>query len=93
MDKKFNIKITNNETGEVLHEADTCAIIGGFVNDEGAVGLLLTHCHPMDHATAINAAETAINKSYQFHPELKLMTLFASANSETVEKNAEEENG
>ena len=90
MDKKFNIKITNNETGEVLHEADTCAIIGGFVNDEGAIGLLLTSCHPMDHAKAINAAESAINKSYQFHPELKLVALFASANSEIEEKEAKE---
>lgn len=93
MDKKFNIKITDNETGKVLQEADTCAIIGGFVNDEGAVGILLTHCKPMDHAKAINAAEAAINKSYQARPELKLMALFASANSETVEENAEEENG
>lgn len=90
MDKKFNIKITNNETGEVLHEADTCAIIGGFVNDEGAVGLLLTHCKPMDHAKAINAAESVINRSYQFRPELKLMALFASVNSEIEEKEVKE---
>lgn len=90
MDKKFNIKITDNETGEVLQEADTCAIIGGFVNDEGAVGILLTHCKPMDHAKAINAAEAAINKSYQARPELKLMALFASVNSEIEEKEVKE---
>lgn len=90
MDKIFNIKITNNETGEVLQEADTCAIIGGFVNDKGAVGILLTHCKPMDHAKAINAAESVINKSYQFRPELKLMALFASANSEIEEKEVKE---
>lgn len=86
MEKKFNIKITNNETGEVLQEADTCAIIGGYVNDEGAVGMLFTHCSPLDHASAINAAESAVNDSYRAHPELKLMALFVAADSTVEEK-------
>ncbi len=90
MDKRFHIKITNNETGEVLQEADTCAIIGGYTNDEGAVGILLAHCSPLDHARAINAAETAINHIYQVRPELKLMALFTSANTTVEEKRAEE---
>lgn len=90
MEKKFNIKITNNETGEVLQEADTCAIIGGYVNDEGAVGMLLTHCSPLDHARAINAAESAVNASYRARPELKLMALFVAADSTVEEKKVEE---
>ena len=90
MEKRFNIKITNNETGEVLQEADTCAIIGGYVNDEGAVGILLTHCTPLDHARAINAAESAVNASYRARPELKLMALFVAAESTVEEERAEE---
>lgn len=90
MDKKFHIRISNNETGEVLQEADTCAIIGGYVNDEGAVGMLLTHCSPLDHARAINAAESAVNASYRARPELKLMALFVAADSTIEEKKVEE---
>ena len=90
MNKKFHIKITNNETGEVLQEADTCAIMGGYTVDEGAVGMALVDCSTREHGMAINAAEQAIEHVYQNHPGLRFAAMFASANSTTEEKRAEE---
>ena len=86
MEKKFNIKITDNETGKVIQEADTCCIIGGYVNDEGAAGMCVVHCNSIDYAKALNAAETAINTAYKNQPELKLLTLLTSAHCTTEEK-------
>ena len=86
MSNKFHIKITNNETGEVLQEADTCAIMGGFAVEGGAVGVVLTECSPLEHGMAINAAEEAIKQVYREHPELKLAAMLASVGSTTEEK-------
>ena len=85
MNKKRHITITDNETGETLQDADTCAIIGGYVVDDGSVGILCVHCHLIDHAKAVHAAERVIERSYQEHPELKLATLLAAAGSTTEE--------
>lgn len=42
---KFHIKITDNETGETLHDRDACAIIGSFATDPDDVYLMVyTHC-------------------------------------------------
>lgn len=89
MNNKFHIKITDNETGEVLQEADTCAIVGGYVNEEGSVGMALIHCNTLEHAKAIHAAEASINQMYSRRPELKLLVLLTSANS-TIEERTEE---
>jgi hypothetical protein len=86
MNKKFHIKITNNETGEVLQEADTCAIMGGYTVDDGAVGMALTDCSAREHGRAINAAEQTIKHVYQSHPELMFAVMLASAKSTTEEK-------
>lgn len=86
MEKKFHITIADNETGEIIQEADTCAIVGGYTTDNGATGILLTHSNVLDHARAVNAAEHAVSDSYQKHPEVKLAALLISAVSTTEEK-------
>lgn len=89
MSNKFHIKITNNETGEVIHDSDTCAIFGGYAKEDGAVGMACAHCGPVEHAKAMHAAETSIKEVYRLHPELKLMVLLTEARS-TVEERREE---
>lgn len=86
MNKKFHIKITNNETGEVLQEADTCAIMGGYTVDDGAVGIALAECSASEHGMAIHAAEQAIKHVYQNRPELMFAVMLASAKSTTEKK-------
>lgn len=88
MNNKFHIKITDNETGEVLFDTDTCAITGGYVTEDGAVGIALAHCNTRNHAKAIHAAETSINHLYSNHPELKLAVLLTAAGS-TLEERTE----
>lgn len=83
MKEKFNIKITDNETGEVIQEANTNAIIGGYATEEGAAGLACSSCGAFTLAAAINAAETAIADNYKNHPGLKLLTTFMAAKSST----------
>lgn len=88
MEKKFHITITDNETGRVIQEADTCAIIGGYTNEDGACGMAVVSCGPVDLARAVNAAEAAVDAMYQKNPELKLLTLMTSAES-TIEYKTE----
>ena len=89
MNNKFHIKITDNETGEVIQEIDTCAIIGGYATEDGAVGTALAHCNSRNHAKAIHAAETAINNVYNRNPELKIVVLLTAAGS-TLEERIEQ---
>ena len=85
MEKTFHITITDNETGRVIQEADTCAIIGGYTIDDGATGMAVVHCNDIELAHALNAAEAAVAATYQKKPELKLLTLLTSADS-TIEE-------
>ena len=42
---KFHLTIKNNETGEILHDTDCNAIIGGITDNEKSTSVVLTHCN------------------------------------------------
>ena len=68
----FHITITNNKTGETLHDADVCAIIGAF-NDGARTGCVcLTSCDAFDIAHTIDGVEDVIQNVYNDHPEIRL---------------------
>lgn len=64
--KKFHITIRNNETGEILHDLDTCVIIGAFDVDEEATGrLVYTACNAIElEATATAAVLAALKATH-----------------------------
>jgi hypothetical protein len=86
MEKKFHITITDNKSGRVIQEADTCAIIGGYTVDDGSNGMCIVSCNSANLARAVNAAEAAVDAIYQKNPELKLLALMASVGSTIEEK-------
>lgn len=62
--EKFHITIKNNETGEILVDDDTCAIIGALDRGEGTGCLGFTVCGPVDlAATATGALKAALRCS------------------------------
>lgn len=57
---KFHIKITDNETGEILRDRDACAIIGSFVADPDDVcAMVYTHCEIKAISSALCSAIVA----------------------------------
>lgn len=59
---KFNIKITDNKTGEVLINENTGCIIGAFSVGEGsAKGMDMSATNTLDIVAAARAAEVLIS--------------------------------
>ncbi|MBP3590191.1 MAG: hypothetical protein J6J61_06405 [Muribaculaceae bacterium] len=74
---KFHITITNNETGETLHDADTCAIIAGVNEGEESGCIVMVDCGPIALAETLEAAKTAaktaVHTATDKHPEIKAL--------------------
>lgn len=57
---KFHLTITNNETGEIIRDVDTNAILAGIHTEKGACALVLTECSGADLIPTIHAAKGAV---------------------------------
>lgn len=95
---KFHITIKNNETGELIHDADATAIIGGYTTEEHSMGVILAQCSDLDLARAVQAAELSAGKVRKIKDPLFgfLVSAIANASSEQMtgaedEENAEED--
>ena len=71
---KFHITITDNETNEILHEADTGAIIGAYALDDGAYSVAKIACDGLTLLTTIESAKTAIEHCMEDIPVMKLLS-------------------
>lgn len=60
--EKFHITITNNETGKVLADSDSDAIIGAFTEGEGTRSVCYTGGDTAELAAALTGAILIINK-------------------------------
>ena len=60
---KFHITIKNNETGEILHDQDCNAIIGGICDNEKNTSVVLTQCNGKDLVFCALPAKKAIDKA------------------------------
>lgn len=70
--KKFHITITNNDTGEAIHDHDTNAIIGAVALDETVRGITLANCTAVEMANTISAAQKTIERAINGHTSLFL---------------------
>lgn len=74
----FHFVLTDNETGEVIHDIDICAIIGGFAAEGGrSCTMALTKCNIFSFASAMRDAEEAVETMKANHPELALLMQIA----------------
>lgn len=91
-DKKFHLTITNNETGETVHECDANAIIAALSREETTDSLALVECNPFDLAQLLIGLEGVVDELYQEHPELAplkqmLKTTDKETETDTTTKN------
>ncbi|MBR5865745.1 MAG: hypothetical protein IKY89_05680 [Alistipes sp.] len=85
---KFHITITDNETGETLHDSDTIAIIGVFHDGEEAHGIGYTLCNPLRLAHTLRSCENVLDATRERNPELgvleEIIGLFGGPECEIV---------
>lgn len=60
MNKKWHVVITDNETGEVMEDAQSNAIIGAVEKDESVACIGFTNCNGKDLLKTLIAAKKAI---------------------------------
>lgn len=62
---KFHLTLTDNETGEVIHDGDINAIIGAATNEDRTMLFGQTACGLLDLARTIAGAEKATEEIKQ----------------------------
>lgn len=70
---KFHVTITDNETGEVIHDADSGAIIAGIDAGDGTVSIGKASCDSFSLAAAILCAKKAIDACLEGDPFLQCL--------------------
>lgn len=76
---KFHITIKDNETGEILHDSDTKAIIGAFDSQDKTECIATIACNPMTLASTVNGVKSVLEVIIDKYPE-------ANALSELIDK-------
>ena len=58
----YHVKITDSRTGRIIHEGDSCAVIGAIVNGNGdkSIKIWYTHCSFATILAACASAESTI---------------------------------
>lgn len=89
--KKFHLTVTDNETGEAIHETDINAMIGAVHLGEGfAQGMCLAGgCNLVELAETVKGAEETLERVYKEDPMLRLLTSLMDGK---IEENKEAEN-
>lgn len=70
---KYHIKITNNETGEVIEDADFCCIIGAFGTKESAKEIAAYDCPVFAIVGTAQAALSSVENACTSSPEIALL--------------------
>lgn len=73
--KKFHITIKNNETGEIIHNVDTDAIIGA-VHEEGKTAAIgLTACNGATLLETASATKKVLKEITSKSPMLSILDI------------------
>lgn len=82
----FHLTITDNETGEIVRELDTDAIIGAAnTSEEGAAGICVTRCSGQTLANTFVAVESMLEHMMNKEPMLRLAKMLVGAEIERKE--------
>lgn len=69
----YHLTITDNETGEVMLDTDSYAIIGSVGVENGASSVGFTNCDIYELAVAVQAAEGAVAEVKRGEPKLRML--------------------
>jgi hypothetical protein len=70
---KYHVKITDNETGEVLNHLDTNCIIGAFGNEIGALEISVFDCKMISILATVEAALKAVERTCKSDPAIEFV--------------------
>ena len=88
---KFNITVRDNETGEILRNIDTNAILAGVCDNGQPQAILLADCEGKELAIATVAVERALTKVWGENPEVQGMAMLMNVvDEEEVDLSGEE---
>lgn len=74
--KKFHIAIKNNETGKILYNVDTDAIIGAIHEEDKSAAIGLSACSSKALLATVLTAKTAIKTIISNTPALAMLDKF-----------------
>lgn len=69
---KFHITITDNETGETLHDGDACAILASIC-ENSVQQQHYVHCDARKFAATLQGAQKIVRRVGAEHPEVALL--------------------
>lgn len=71
---RFHITIKDNETGEIMHDSDTTAIIGAFDSQDKTECIAAIECNPMTLASTVNGVKSVLEVIIDKYPEAKALS-------------------
>ena len=84
---KYNLTIKDNETGEVVRNIDTNAIVGAVGTGKGtAQGIYVTECTLLETAGVAMVAMRAVDVAVEKNEHLKLIMAMCSIEDERWEE-------
>lgn len=75
----LHLVITDNETGEVLYDELTAAIVGGVSTNDGSCEVVCVKGNVIDIASATIAAKNSVDECIKRHPEIALLASILEA--------------
>ncbi len=71
---KFHITIKDNETGEIIHDKDTNAIIGAINGAENSTAVIgITSCNTIELLATMRGALQSVKEIRESNPKISLM--------------------
>lgn len=83
---KYTVTIKDNESGEILQNHETNAIIGGVsLADNSVVSLIVTSCTGKELMGAYKATQKAMDKIVEDNPILSIVDLLGKLEKEDTD--------
>lgn len=70
---RFHVKITDNETGEIINDLDTNCIVGAFGSEIGALEVSDIDCKAITIVATVHAALKAVERTCAIDPKISFL--------------------
>lgn len=83
---RFHIIITDNETGETMHDLDACAILASINAGDRVRNVHAINCNASDYAETLNGVQNIVYDVVTEHPRVATLAAIISAEEPEVEE-------